>query len=139
MPGTSQPRRVGKGAILDVDARGQNHATNIETRFYPPYNEPSGGLPNTRSAARWNRTSAVRHQISTMMMRMSWNPAISVESSPSTLPVSTISAMPAGAMASTMVGTGYPASHAIAAANSAIEPAANSTTIQRPTAGGTAG
>ena len=67
MPGTSQPRRVGKGAILDVDARGQNHATNIETRFYPPYNEPSGGLPNTRSAARWNRTSAVRHHISTMM------------------------------------------------------------------------
>ena len=63
-----------------------------------------------------------------MMMRMSWNPAISVESSPSTLPVSTISAMPAGAMASTMVGTGYPLSHAIAAANSAIEPAVNSTT-----------
>src|SRR5262249_1740269 len=88
----------------------------------------SGGVPKTRSAARWNSTSAVRHQISTMMMRISWNPAIIVESSPSTLPVSTISAMPAGAMANTLVGTGYPASHAIAPANSATDPAANSTT-----------
>ncbi len=60
-----------------------------------------------------------------MMIRISWKPAIMVESSPSSFPVSTISAMPAGAVASTMVGTGYPISHAIAAPNSAIEPAAN--------------
>src|SRR2546423_8737741 len=32
-----------------------------------------GGLPKAQSATRWNRTSAVRHQISTMMMRMSCN------------------------------------------------------------------
>src|SRR5262245_51276957 len=91
-----------------------------------------GGLPNAQSAARLNRTSAVRHQISTMMMRMSWKPAITVASNPSTFPVSTISAMPAGAMASTMVGTGYANSQAIAAAKAAIAPAANSTTRHEP-------
>jgi Dolichyl-phosphate-mannose-protein mannosyltransferase len=63
------------------------------------------GLRSNRAAIGANKRNAVRHQMSTMMIRMSWKPAIRVASSPSTLPVSTISAMPAGAVASTMVGT----------------------------------
>ena len=39
----------------------------------------SGGSPNVHSATRRNRTSAVRHQTSTMRMRISWKPAIIVE------------------------------------------------------------
>ena len=41
-----------------------------------------------------------------MMMRTVWKPLISAASSPSTLPVSVISAMPAGAKASASAATG---------------------------------